>query len=56
MFETTEAIKEKQPPAGLLSWQQELQNNITNIDQLKRYLELSSDEEGDLRKVIGSTR
>lgn len=34
-----------------LDWQQELQNNIDSVDQLKHYLSLSPEEEQDLRQV-----
>ena len=35
-----------------LDYRKELKNNITTVDELKRYLPLSSKEEADLRKVI----
>ena len=35
-----------------LDWQQELQNNVTGIDQLKDYIDLEPEEEKDLRRVI----
>jgi lysine 2,3-aminomutase len=34
-----------------IDWQQELQNNIDSVDQLKHYLQLSADEERDLRRI-----
>lgn len=37
-----------------LDWQQELKNNITSIDQIKDFLALSSEEETDLRTVVGA--
>ncbi|WP_303720216.1 KamA family radical SAM protein [Malonomonas rubra] len=54
MFESAEMLRESKSTNGLLNWQQELQNNITGIDQLKNYLALSEAEEADLRKVVGS--
>lgn len=37
-----------------LDWQQELKSNLTSIDQIKEFLALSSEEEADLRTVVGS--
>lgn len=52
MFEATEAHKKKVIDSQT-DWQQELQNNITSIDQLKTALDLTA-EEADLRKVVGA--
>ena len=36
-----------------LDWRQELKNNITSIDQLTAYLDLTPQQEKDLREVVG---
>lgn len=54
MFEAEEILQESGQVNNLLDWQQELRNNITCIDQLNKYLDLSEREEADLRKVVGS--
>lgn len=53
MFETADSSRKKEPPRGLLNWQQELKNNITTIDQLKEFLPLESADEEALREVAG---
>ncbi|MCK4507713.1 MAG: KamA family radical SAM protein [Desulfuromonadales bacterium] len=35
-----------------LNWQDELKNNITSLEQLKQFIDLTSDEEVDLESVI----
>jgi lysine 2,3-aminomutase len=35
-----------------LDWKKELRQNITTVEELKEYLPLTPEEEGDLRKVI----
>jgi len=35
-----------------VDWRHELRNNATTVDQLKDYLSLSGQEEGDLRQVV----
>lgn len=52
MFDIADIPRNAEPINGLLDWQQELKNNITNIDQLKNYLLLNKAEEADLRKII----
>lgn len=37
-----------------LGWQEELKNNITSIEQLKQYIDLTPDEEADLGKVVSA--
>lgn len=59
MFDASEVVvKENADPLPVrwahLNWQQELQNNITSIDQLAQCLDLSFEEEADLHQVVGS--
>ncbi len=37
-----------------LDWKQELKNNITSIDELKQFVDLSATEEADLRQIVGA--
>ena len=37
-----------------LDWKEELKNNITSVDQLKAYIDLSPEEEADFREVAGA--
>ena len=37
-----------------IDWREELKNNITSVDELKRYIELSEQEEADLREVVSA--
>ncbi len=37
-----------------LDWKEELKNNITSVDELKAYIDLSSEEEADLKEVVGA--
>jgi lysine 2,3-aminomutase len=59
MFQTSEGSADKQDTEASsiewtrLDWQQELKNNITTIDQLKDVLDLSQEEEQNLREVVG---
>ena len=37
-----------------LDWKEELKNNITSVDELKAYIDLSPEEEADFREVVGA--
>ncbi len=54
MFEATEAFTAKDETDSCNDWQQELQQNITSVDQLKAYLDLTEAEEADLRQVVAA--
>ncbi len=59
MFDASEGpeVTEKDfSPAACahLNWQQELQNNITTVDQLAEFLDLSAEEQSDLCQVVGA--
>ena len=56
---TTEILEAKQQINSAINWEQldwreELKNNITSVDELKRYIDLSAQEEADLREVVGA--
>ncbi|MEJ2490563.1 MAG: KamA family radical SAM protein [Desulfuromonadales bacterium] len=59
MFQTSEGSADKQDTEASsiewtrLDWQQELKNNITTIDQLQDVLDLTGEEEQNLREVVG---
>ncbi|MEJ2524707.1 MAG: KamA family radical SAM protein [Desulfuromonadales bacterium] len=59
MFQASEGSAEKQDAEASptewarLDWQQELKNNITTIDQLQDVLDLTGEEEQNLREVVG---
>lgn len=59
MPESSEAVIHKQAGPRLsewadLDWKQELKNNITSIDALKQFVDLSATEEADLRQIVGA--
>jgi lysine 2,3-aminomutase len=59
MFQPSEGSADKQDTEASsiewtrLDWQQELKNNITTIDQLQDVLDLTGEEEQNLREVVG---
>ncbi len=53
----TTSMNKKQIDASIdwsqLDWKEELKNNITSVDELKSYIELSAEEEANLKEVVG---
>jgi len=54
----TTSMNKKQIDASIdwrqLDWKEELKNNITSVDELKSYIELSAEEEANLKEVVGA--
>lgn len=54
----TTSMNKKQIDAGIdwrqLNWKEELKNNITSVEELKAYIELSPEEEANLKEVVGA--